>query len=138
MPKYTYTFRKRFSFISKNVFPVSILNPFSPEIIWKNANKKQTKNHTFNGYISKTRANSESKLELSESSFKFLQKSFVFWHALPTWLRPIKPPVPLPAARSIQRVKQNKEIKLTMALKMFLLYILRRKIICGISEIPRI
>ena len=64
-----------FCFRAKAVF---LLNPFSNEILWKTANKKQTRNSTLNGYISKTRVHSESKLKLSESSFKFLQNTLVF------------------------------------------------------------
>ena len=38
-------------------------------------------NTTLNGYISKTRVNSESKLKFSESSFKFLQSNVLFYMA---------------------------------------------------------
>ena len=56
-----------------------LLNTFSAGILWKLANKKLTKNPTLNGYISKTRARSESELKLYESSLKILQTSLVFW-----------------------------------------------------------
>ena len=49
-----------------------------PECFEKLPIKKKTGNQTLNGYISKTRANSASKLQLSENSSKFLQNSFVF------------------------------------------------------------
>ena len=48
------------------------------EYFEKLAFKKKAKNESLNGCISKTRANSESKLTCSESSFSFLQKSVVF------------------------------------------------------------
>ena len=40
--------------------------------------KTKTKIPTLNSYISKARANSESKLKFSESSFSFLQNNIVF------------------------------------------------------------
>ena len=45
----------------------------APEYFEKLAFKKTTKNATLNGCISKARANSESKLTFSESSFNFRQ-----------------------------------------------------------------
>ena len=47
------------------------------EYFEKLAFKKKTNNESLNGCISKARANSESKLTCSESSFNFLQKSVV-------------------------------------------------------------
>ena len=54
------------------------LKPFNPGILWKTGILKKIKNESLNGCISKTRANSESKLTCSESSFNFLQKSVAF------------------------------------------------------------
>ena len=69
--KWGETFEKLhfFSFGPKQSF-----YPFSTRILWKTDIKQKTKNVTFNGCISKARANSESKLTFSESSFNFLQK----------------------------------------------------------------
>ena len=67
-----------------------LLNPFSAGIFWKTDIKK-----TLNSYMSKTRTNSESKLKFSESSFIHGRE-----------LRPLQPPVPLPATRSYQRVNE--------------------------------
>ena len=53
------------------------LNPFRPGILWKLGIKK--KNAALNGCISKARANSESKLTFSESSFNFLEKIELFF-----------------------------------------------------------
>lgn len=66
-----------------------LLNPFSPVTLWKSDIwKKKTKSTTLNNHISMTRTNLESKLEkrsnleskveFSESSFAFLQKSIIF------------------------------------------------------------
>ena len=73
---------------------------------------KKTKGASFNGCISKARANSESKLTFSESSFNFFSKKGCFLYALPTWihdraLHPLQSPVPLPVARRAQRVKSS-------------------------------
>ena len=56
----------------------SFFNLFSPEYFEKVAFKKKAKDPTLNGYISKSRTNSESKLKFSESSFNVLQNSVVF------------------------------------------------------------
>ena len=100
----------------------TIINPFSVGILRKIANKKkQTKNPTLNGYISKTRANSESKLKFSESSFKFLQNSVLFCTLYPREYTaggsaPLQPPVPLSAARGVQRFKSYNQIFITQNL----------------------
>ena len=61
-----------------------LLNTFSPGILWKTSIKKPKKTpETLNGCISKARANSESKLTFSESSFNFLQNSVVFYTLYP-------------------------------------------------------
>ena len=44
----------------------------------ENWHLKKSKNATLNGCISKARANSESKLTFSDSSFNFLQNSVIF------------------------------------------------------------
>ena len=49
----------------------------------KNYQWKTNKKPNLNGYISKTRAISGSELKFSESSFKFLQNSLVFWSLYP-------------------------------------------------------
>ena len=74
--------------------------------------KKKKKNATLNGCVSNARANSESKLTFSESSFSFLQNKIVF---CTFYLRgyttgglcPLQPPVPLPAARQAERVNDG-------------------------------
>ena len=54
------------------------------EYFEKLALKNQQKNASLNGCISKARANSESKLTFSESSFNYLQYRVGFFlHALP-------------------------------------------------------
>ena len=94
-----------FCFWAKAMF---LLNPFSTEILWKIANKKQTRKSTLNGYISKTRVHSESKLKLSKSSFKVLQNTLFFARSTHLGTRqralPLQPTVALPAAYGIQRV----------------------------------
>ena len=67
------------------------------------------KHATLNGCISKSRANSDSKLTFSESSFHFLQNKIVFCTLYPRGYTaggsvPLKPPVSLPAIRRAQRV----------------------------------
>ena len=68
------------------------LTHLAPECFEKLAFKKN-KNATLKGCISKARANSELKLTFSESSFKTGR------------LRPLQPPLLLPAVRGAQRVK---------------------------------
>ena len=82
-----------------------LLNPFSAWILWKINIKKPT----LNGYILKTRVNSESKLKFSESAFNFLQKSVVFYtlYLQGRGLRHPQPPAPQPVARNAQRVKKG-------------------------------
>ena len=88
-----------------------LLNPLRTRILWKIANKKQTISSTLNGHISKTRVNSESKLKFSKSLFRFLQNSLVFCQLYPRGCTagalPLQPPVSLPAACRIQRVKDE-------------------------------
>ena len=83
-----------------------LIYPFSAGILWKIANKKQTSNPTLNGSTSKAKANSESKLKLSESSFTFLSNSLIFCTVHGRELHPRQPLVPLPVACGLQRVKK--------------------------------
>ena len=74
------------------VSPISFENTLKN---WHLKNKQKTA--ILNGCISKARANSESKLIFSESSFNFLQKSLVFLAAPPIWVHgrglcPLQPP----------------------------------------------
>ena len=56
-----------------------LLNPFRMGILRKIDNKgKTTINATLKGFISKARANSESKLISSKSSFNFVTNTVVF------------------------------------------------------------
>ena len=80
----------------------------SAGITWKIANKRQAKNSTLNGYISKTRSNSES----TKIFWNFIQissKQLCFLITIPTWvhgrgLSPLQPLVSLSAACRFQRV----------------------------------
>ena len=65
--------------------------------------KKKKKNATLNSLISKARANSESKLTFSESSFNFLKNIIAFCMLYP----PGYSPVLLPPARWAQRVNDQ-------------------------------
>ena len=86
------------------------LNLFRPRILLKNWHLKKTNNATLNGYISKARANSESKPTFSESSFNFLQKRVVFCTSTHIDTRQgALPPTTIGAARLAQRIKISKD-----------------------------
>ena len=55
-----------------------VLTHSAPEYFEKLTLKKKRKNAILNGFISKARVNSESKLTFLESSFNFLQNRVVF------------------------------------------------------------
>ena len=58
------------------------INPFSAGIFWKTDIKK-AEHPTLNGCISKTRTYSESKPNISENKFNFLQNGVYFAHSTP-------------------------------------------------------
>ena len=74
-----YRAARRWSYIIENVFflTLRILVHSAPEYFEKLPLKK-TENPTLNGYVSKTRPDSEPKLKFSETSFKFLQTRVLF------------------------------------------------------------
>ena len=80
------------------------------QLLWKIDIKKR-KHATLNGHISKTRTNLGSRLRFPESSFNFLQNSVIFCALFPRGyttgeFAPLKPPIPLPAARRAEKVKK--------------------------------
>ena len=93
----------KFSFFYFWKEAILLLNPFSTGILWKFRIKKKKKNATLNSLISKARANSESKLTFSESSFNFLKNIIAFCMLYP----PGYSPVLLPPARWAQRVNDQ-------------------------------
>ena len=101
-----------------------LLNPFTTRVLWKITNKKQTRNSTLNGYISKTRVNSESKLKLPRSSFKFFQNSLVFCTCYPHGYMAVgcAPTTPCAATSSSQHWKSWRWAGKTFELALFSLF----------------
>ena len=58
---------------------ISLLNLFSPAMLWKtDIKKKTTKKATLNDHIWKNKTNLESRQRFSESSFNLLQNNIIF------------------------------------------------------------